>query len=104
MGPILSSKAWKRVAMVMVEVAVMAIVGCQLHTASHDQIQASTAGHQHTPAPHATSALTCLMATLPPMVSLAPVDLCTPYTTTRMAHPTEFALPPFIPPEEVRPA
>ena len=90
--------------MVMVGVAVVALVGCQLHTAAHDQSHASTAGHQPTPAPHATSALTCLVATLPPVVSLAPVDLCTPYTTTLMAPPTEFALPPFIPPEEVRPA
>lgn len=98
MAPILSSKAWKRVAMVMTGVAVVAFVGCQLHTASHDQMQASPAGHQRAPSAHTTLDLVCVVAILPMGVALTPLSLVMPYAIDLVWHPNEFASPPFIPP------
>ena len=76
-------------------------------TATLDQTQTSAPGSPCPLAPSVPSALQCwsgghcLVATLPPVVSLAFAALCTPYTTEWVAHPTEFADPPFIPPEDL---
>ena len=92
-------KVWSIVAIVMAGMVVVALVGCQVHAASHDQPLASPAGHHRVPSPHAALDLNCLVASLPIVGFLLPVYLYTPYTTDRLAHPTGFASPPFIPPE-----
>ena len=79
--------------------AVVALVGCQGHPPALDQTQAFPSGHHRAPAPHAALDLNCVVATLPTVVPLLTVYLCTPYTADRLAHPTGFASPPFIPPE-----
>ena len=80
-------------------VVVVALVGCQVHPTALDQTQAFPSGHHRAPAPHAASDLNCVAATLPIVVSLPFVYLCTLYTTDQLAHPTGFASPPFIPPK-----
>jgi hypothetical protein len=108
MRPVVRDKTWTSVAMVLAGVAVAILVGCQFATAALDQTQPSAPGFPCPPAPSAPSALHCwpggycLGATVPPVVSLVCAALCTPYVTEVVAHPTEFADPPFIPPR--RPA
>lgn len=109
MGPIFARNTWKMIAVVLAGIAVVAMLGCQWQMAALDQTQTCLPTHHRAPASPATADLHCPVrhcpvVTLPMAVSLAPVDLVLPYTTPLMAHPTEFALPPFIPPEEVRPA
>ena len=104
MGLVFARNAWKRIAVVLAGIAVVAMVGCQWQMAALDQTQTCLPTHHRAPASPATADLHCPAVTLSMAVSLAPVDLVLPYTTPLMAHPTEFALPPFIPPEEVRPA
>ena len=105
MRPSLRDTTWTSVAMVLAAVAVAVLVGCQLSTAALDQAQTSAPGSPCPSAPAAPSALHCgpggycLVAALPPVVSLAFAALCTPYTTDLLTHPTEFASPPFIPPK-----
>ena len=94
-----TSKAWPLVAMLTTGMVVVALVGCQLHTDSHDQMQAYPAGHHRAPSSHTTFDLTCVVATLSSVTSLLPVYLCTPYTMDLVASPTGFAFPLFIPPE-----
>jgi hypothetical protein len=109
MGPTLASNAWKMIAVVLAGIAVVAMLGCQWQMAALDQTQTCLPTHHRAAAPQATADLHCPVrhcpvVTLPMAVSLAPVEFVLPYTTPLMAHPTEFALPPFIPPEEVQPA
>jgi hypothetical protein len=74
-----TSKVWALVAMLVVGMTVVALVGCQVHTVSHDPMQVSPAGHQRPPSPHTPLNLLCLVAALPLVVSLAPVSLVMPY-------------------------
>ena len=109
MGPIFTRNAWKRTAVVLAGIAVVAMLGCQWQMAALGQTQTCLPTHHRAPAPQATADLYCPVrhcpvVTLPMAVSLAPVELVIPYTIALVAHPTAFALPPFIPPEEVRPA
>ena len=99
MVPVLARTAWTMVGMVMVGMVIAAMIGCQVHPTALDRTQAFPSGHHRAPAPHTASALNCVVATLPTVVSLPRVHLCTPYTTDQLAHPTGFASPPFIPPE-----
>ena len=107
MRPIVRSTTWTRVAMVLAGLAVALLVGCQFATAALDQTQSSAPGSPCPPAPSAPSALHCwpgghcLVAALPPVVSLIFAALCTPYLAEWLAHPTEFADPPFIPPRDL---
>lgn len=107
MRPVLRDKTWISVAMVLAGVAVAVLVGCQFATAALDQAQTSSPGSPCMPAPTAPSAPhcqprgRCLVATMPPVVSLAFAALCTPSATDLFTHPTEFASPPFIPPRHV---
>lgn len=94
-------KVWALVAMLLVGMIVVAFAVCQWHTAAHDQVQASPAGHQRAPSPHTTLDLLCVVATLPMGVALAPVFLIMPYAMELLWHPNEFASPPFIPPRHV---
>ena len=98
MRPVLARTAWTMVGMALVGIAVAAMIGCQGHPTALDQTQAFPSGHHRAPAPHAASDLNCLVATLPIVVSLPFVYLCTLYTTDQLAHPTGFASPLFIPP------
>ena len=91
-------KARTLVAMVTVGVVLATLVGCQFERAALARTPASPSGHPQSPVPHATADLDCLMATLPTVVSLAPWDLSTPSAPDRLAHPTGFVSPPFIPP------
>jgi hypothetical protein len=108
MRPVLRYKTWTSVAIILAGVAVALLVGCQFATAALDQTQTSAPGSPCPLAPSAPSALHCwlggycLVATLPPVVSPVCTALCTPYATEWVAHPTEFADPPFIPPEDLR--
>ena len=97
----LTTKVWALVAMLIVGMAVVAFVGCQWHTAAHDQMQASPTGHHRAPSPHTTLDLLCVIAILPMGVSLAPMSLVMPYALELVWHPNEFASPPFIPPRYV---
>jgi hypothetical protein len=96
-----TSKVWALVAMVVVGMTVVALVGCQVHTVSHDPMQVSPAGHQRAPSPHAPLDLLCLVAALPLVASLAPVSLVMAYAMKLVWHPNEFADPPFMPPEDL---
>ena len=87
------------IAMLIVGMAVVAVVECQWHTASHDQRQASPAGHQRAPSAHTTPDLMCVMATLSMGAALALLFLVTLYAVELVWHPTGFVSPPFIPPE-----
>ena len=98
-----TSKVWALVAMVVVGMAVVAFVGCQWHTASHDQMQASPAGNQRAPSPQTTLDLLCLVAAFPLVGLFWPLSLSScrmPWSWCGI--PTEFAHPPFIPPEDLR--
>lgn len=88
--------------MVMAGVVVVTIVGCQLHTAPHDQMQPSPTGHQRPSSAHTTFDLTCVVAAMPIEVSLTPLSLVMPYAIDLVWHSTAFAFPPFIPPEDAR--
>jgi len=96
--PVLRSKAWHVLALVTAGVAVVVMIGCPFHCAALGGAQASLPAAQRAPCPQATSGRTCCTATLPSVVSLTPVSLCTPSTTDLLAPSTGFALPPFIPP------
>ncbi|HEY5869406.1 MAG TPA: hypothetical protein VI542_28230 [Candidatus Tectomicrobia bacterium] len=96
-----TNKIWALVGMAVVGMAVVAFVGCQWHTASHDQMQASPAGPRHAPSPQTTLDLLCLVADLPLGVSLTPFSLVIPYAMELVWHPNAFAAPPFIPPEDL---
>ena len=52
MGFISARKVWSRVALVMADMVVVALVGCQGHAASHEQILSSPAGYHYAPSPH----------------------------------------------------
>ena len=107
MRPSLRDKTWTSAAMVLAAVAVAVLVGCQLATAALDQTQLSSPESPCPPAPSAPSALHCwpgghcFVVALPPVVSLVFAALCTPSATDVLAHPTEFADPPFIPPKDL---
>lgn len=96
------TKAWLLGAMLTAVMAVVALGGCQWQTAAHDPLPACPDGPQHACAPHTTLALTCVVATLPLGVSLAPVALVMPYAIDLVWHPNAFASPPFIPPKDLR--
>jgi hypothetical protein len=96
-----TNKIWALVALVVVGMAVVAFVGCQWHTASHDQMPASPAGPQHAPSSQTMLDLPCLVAALPLVVSLAPFSLVMPYAMALVWYPNAFADPPFIPPEDL---
>jgi hypothetical protein len=97
-----TSKAWPLVAMLIAGMAVVVLVGCQVHPDSHDQMQASPAGHHRASSSHTTLDHLCVVAVLPLGVILAPVVLVIPYAMELLWHPNEFASPPFIPPRHVR--
>jgi hypothetical protein len=92
-----TNKIWALMAMVIAGMVVVAFVGCQWHTASHDQMQVSPAEPQHAPSPHTTLDLMCLVAALPLVVSLAPLSLVILYALKLVWYPNEFPDPPFIP-------
>ena len=96
-----TSKAWALVVMQVVGMIVLAFVGCQWHTAAHDQRQDFPAGHQRAPSPQTMLDLLCLVAALPRVVSLAPFPLVMSYAMALAWHPNVFADPPFIPPEDL---
>ena len=104
MVPVLARTAWNMVAMVLVGATVAALVGCPFQAALAQSL-ASPPGDPCTRTAHATSALHCRhgghcpVVTLPSVVSLAPWELSTPSAPDRLAHPTGFVSPPFIPPE-----
>lgn len=98
----LTTKVWALVAMLLVGMIVLAFVACQWHTATHDQMQDSPAGHPRAPSSHTTLDLLCVVATLPMGVSLAFMSLVMPYAMDLVWHPNEFASPPFIPPRYIR--
>lgn len=97
-----TSKAWPLVAMLTAVMAVVALGGCQWQTASHAPLPACPDGPQHASCPHTTLVLTCVVASLPLGVSLAPVVLVMPYAIDLVWHPNAFASPPFIPPKDLR--
>jgi hypothetical protein len=95
------------VALVLAGVAVALLIGCPFATAALDQIPIAAPGAPCPSGSAAPSVLhcwlggSCLVAALPPVVSLLFVALCTPYDAEWVAHPPEFADPPFIPPEDL---
>lgn len=95
-------KAWFLGAMLTAVMAVGALGGCQWQTAAHAPMPACPDGPQHACAPHTTLVLTCVVATFPLGVSLAPVVLVMPYAIDLVWHPNAFASPPFIPPKDRR--